>query len=201
MLLSRQFVDSVLRHRTFRRQIYSVVVDEAHCISHWGVDFRKKYAQIGSVRAFLPQNTPFIALSASLTRRVTRDIVEKLQLDRAKSLHLNLGNDRQTVSLVVRPIHNTIGSYTDLNFVIPSSAQTASQVPKTWIYADNINTGTEIVDHLRSLLPQDASLHGIIRPYNAVLDSEYRDEAMRCFKNGDIRVLVCTDAAGMVCPS
>lgn len=199
MLLGWQFMDSVLKNRTFATRVYSVVIDEAHCISHWGADFRKKYALLGSIRAFLPRNIPFIALSASLTRRVSRDIIYRLQLDRSNFLHLNLGNDRPTVSLIVRAIHNAMCLYTDLDFVIPPSIQMPSDIPKTWIYADNINTGTEIVDHLRTLLPH-ASMHGIIRPYNAVLDTEYRHEAMQRFKDGDIRVLICTDAAGMVRP-
>ena len=198
MLLGRLFVKEILKNQAFRSRVYSVIVDEAHCISHWGADFRKKYADLGSIRILLPRNTPFIALSASLTHRVTRDIVDKLQLDRSNFLHLNMGNDRPTVSLIVRVIHNTMGSYTDLDFAIPTTIQTRSDIPKTWIYADNIHTGAEIVDHLRTLLPHP-SLHGSIRPYNAVLDSEYRDEAMRRFRDGEIRVLVCTDAAGMVC--
>src|ERR1700730_10592944 len=102
MLLGRQFMDSVLKNRTFATRVYSVVIDEAHCISHWGADFRKKYALLGSIRAFLPRNIPFIALSASLTRRVSRDIIYRLQLDRSNFLHLNLGNDRPTVSLIIR---------------------------------------------------------------------------------------------------
>src|SRR6267142_3744722 len=171
MLLGQQFVDGILWNQRFINQIYSVVIDEAHCILHWGADFRKKYAQIGSIRAFLPQSTPFIALSASLTPCITRDIMQKLQLNRSKFLHLNLGNDRPNVLLVVHAIHNPISSYTDLNFVILSFVQKASEIPKTWIYADNINTGTEIVDHLCTLLPHhDMSLHSTIWPYNAVLD-------------------------------
>src|SRR6267142_344482 len=200
MLLSQTFVDDVLKNQVFTSRIYSIIVDEAHCISHWGAGFRKKYSLIGSIRTFLPQNTPFIAVSASLTCRVTQDIVNLLQLDQSDFLHLNLGNDRPTVSLVVRAIHNTMSSYTDLDFVIPTSVQVASDIPKTWIYADNINTGTEIVDYLRTLLP-NASVHNTICPYNAVLDIEYRHEAMQRFKDGEVCVLVCMDAAGMVCSS
>jgi superfamily II DNA helicase RecQ len=54
MLLGRVFVDHVLQNSKFASHIYSVIVDEAHCISHWGADFRKKYALIGSIRVFLP---------------------------------------------------------------------------------------------------------------------------------------------------
>ncbi|KAA1476505.1 P-loop containing nucleoside triphosphate hydrolase protein, partial [Dentipellis sp. KUC8613] len=197
MLLSRRFIDNVLRHPAFARRIYSVVIDEAHCISHWGADFRKKYSQIGMIRVFLPRNTPFIAVSASLTRRVSRDIVEKLQMDRRSYVYRNLGNDRSNVSLVVRAIQNSMQSYSDLDFVIPNDVASAVDIPKTWIYADNITTGAEIIDYLRSLLPPH--LHGVIRPYNAVHGIKYREEAMSQFRSGNLRILVCTDAAGMGC--
>ncbi|KAI0054709.1 P-loop containing nucleoside triphosphate hydrolase protein [Artomyces pyxidatus] len=197
MLLSRRFIDSVLRNQELASRVYSVIIDEAHCISHWGAEFRKQYAQIGMIRVFLPRSTPFIAVSASLTRRVTRDIVEKLQLSRSTFLYKNLGNDRPNVSIVVRAIHNTMSSYTDLDFVIPTGVQTAEDIPKTWIYADNINTGSEIIDHLRTLIPN--KLQGVIRPYNAVLGNDYRDAAMKAFRSGEVRVMICTDAAGMGC--
>jgi superfamily II DNA/RNA helicase len=92
-----------------------------------------------------------------------------------------------------------MASYTDLDFVIPTSVKMRHDIPKTWIYVDNINMGAEIIDHLRTLLPP--ALHSAIRPYNSVLHSDYRDEAMRRFKEGTIRILVCTDAAGMVRPT
>ncbi|VDB97814.1 unnamed protein product, partial [Peniophora sp. CBMAI 1063] len=198
MLLSRRFLDRVLRNRIFSSKVYSVVIDEAHCISHWGADFRKKYSQIGSIRVFLSRDTPFVALSASLTQRVTRDVVEKLQLNRDSYLYIDLGNDRPNVSLVARAIQNPINSYTDLNFVIPPSPTSINDIPKSFIYADSIPTGTAIVNHLRTLLP-DITMHGAIRPYNAVHSTKYRKKVMRRFKQGKVRILVCTDAAGMGC--
>ncbi|TFY56011.1 hypothetical protein EVG20_g9099 [Dentipellis fragilis] len=197
MLLSRRFIDNVLRQPALAARIYSVVIDEAHCISHWGVDFRKKYSQIGMIRVFLPRNTPFIAVSASLTRRVAQDVIDKLQMARGSYVYRNMGNDRSNVSIVVRAIHNTMQSFSDLDFVIPSNVTSAADIPKTWIYADNIATGAEIIDHLRTLLPEH--LHGTIRPYNAVHGADYRKQAMAGFRSGDLRILVCTDAAGMGC--
>lgn len=200
MLLSTRFIERVIRKPAFRSRVYSIFVDEAHCISHWGADFRKQYGRIGTVRALLPPDVPVIAVSATLTRRVTRNVVDTLQLNRSKErryLHLNMGNDRANVSLIVRPILNAMNTYTDLDFVIPSQLSQAPDIPKTWIYVDNIKTGDEIVNHLRSLVPEH--LHGVIRPFNAVLSQEYREEAMRLFKSGVVRVLVCTDAAGMGC--
>ncbi|KZV63276.1 P-loop containing nucleoside triphosphate hydrolase protein [Peniophora sp. CONT] len=197
MLLGKRFVNRVLRNNAFASRVYSVVVDEAHCISHWGADFRKKYAKLGSIRVFLPRSTPFIAVSASLTRQVTRDVVHSLQFSRGPYLYKNLGNDRTNVSLVVRSIFNSQSSYADLDFVVPDGVHDLDDIPKTWIYIDNIDDGNAIIDRLRSLLP--AHLQECVRPYNAVLSSEYRDEAMRYFREGKIRIMICTDAAGMGC--
>jgi superfamily II DNA/RNA helicase len=66
------------------------------------------------------------------------------------------------------------------------------------VYADNIDVGQRIVRFLISLLPPHLQNAGIIRPYNARLTQCYRALAMKDLQAGNIRVLVCTDAAGMV---
>ncbi|KAL1659929.1 P-loop containing nucleoside triphosphate hydrolase protein [Schizophyllum commune] len=192
MLWSQQFFNMVLRNPKFTRKIYSVVVDEAHCISFWGSDFRKEYGRIGAIRAFLPRDTPIIAVSATLTRRVRRNVADTLQLRRSAArsyLWLNAGNDRPNVAYIVRPMHHTLESYQDLDFVIPASANKADDIPKTWIYADNINTGYKIVQHLRQLAP--AHLRDGIRSFNAVLTPEYREQALEAFRDGTVRILGC----------
>ncbi|KAH9028541.1 P-loop containing nucleoside triphosphate hydrolase protein [Lactarius hengduanensis] len=196
MMLSRRFINDVLRNHDLLSWVYAIIVDEAHCISHWGAAFRKKYGSLGVVRAFLPKPTPVIVVSASLTQRVCRDITQKLQFQ-AGYVYKNLGNDRPNVSIVVRAIHDPLHSYTDLNFLIPANVRQGEDLKKTWVYANNIEVGAEIIDHLRTLLPNH--LHSIIRPYNAVHSIDYRTVAMDQFRSGNIRVLVCTDAAGMGC--
>ncbi|KAH9166102.1 P-loop containing nucleoside triphosphate hydrolase protein [Lactarius sanguifluus] len=196
MMLSGRFINDVLRNHDLLSRVYAIIVDDAHCISHWGAAFREKYGSLGVVRAFLPKPTPVIAVSASLTQRVCRDITQKLQFQ-AGYVYKNLGNDRPNVSIVVRAIHNPLHSYTDLNFLIPASVRQGEDLKKTWVYADNIEVGAEIIDHLRTLLPNH--LHGVIRPYNAMHSIDYRTVTMDQFRSGKIRVLVCTDAAGMSC--
>ncbi|KAH9842930.1 P-loop containing nucleoside triphosphate hydrolase protein [Rhodofomes roseus] len=205
MLQSRTFIKKVLRNPRFTRHILSLVVDEAHCVSHWGADFRKKYASLGVIRAFLPRGTPVIALTATLTARVRRDIHGKLHFPKGGSRFFNAGNDRPNVTIVVRAAEHPLKTFEDLDFVIPKTLTRAEEIPKTWIYVDNINTGTDIIDYLAQKLEtrtqrSDGSVSaGVIRPFNATLSSEYRTAAMEAFRDGSIRILVCTEAAGMGC--
>jgi superfamily II DNA helicase RecQ len=179
----------------------SVVVDEAHVVSHWGASFRKKYGTLGTLRAFLPRGTPVVALSATLPARIQSDVLSKLQFSR-DYINIDVGNDRPNVSLIVRAIQHPIHTYADLDF-IAAGIKTRADIKKTFIYADNIATGVEIINHLMRLLPPELrdTIQGYdvpFRPYNAALSKEYRKKAMAQFKDGHVRILVCTDAAGMV---
>ncbi|KAE9387374.1 P-loop containing nucleoside triphosphate hydrolase protein [Gymnopus androsaceus JB14] len=175
MLLSKRFIDGVLRNAEFRKRILKVAVDEAHVVSHWGDGFRKKYGELGMVRALLPPGVPMLAMSATLPARVPN------------------------VSLVVRAIENPLNSYRDLDFIIPSNICSNEQIPKTFLYADNVIKGVDIEDHLTELLPSEMQALGIIRVYSSAFSHEYRAEVMRLFRIGKVRVLICTDAAGMGC--
>ncbi|KAL1740170.1 P-loop containing nucleoside triphosphate hydrolase protein [Schizophyllum fasciatum] len=199
MCLSRRFIREVLQNPVFGSRLLSVVVDEAHVVSHWGAHFRKKYGQLGMIRAFLPRRTPIVALSATLSARIRDDVLAKLQFHKTDFVSIDVGNDRPNVSLVVRAMQHPMNTYADLDFVIPSSVKRISDVKKTFVYADSIQVGIEIEDHLEDLLPERLQATGIIRPYNAAFSKEYRQEVMRLFTAGAVRVLVCTDAAGMGC--
>lgn len=95
-----------------------------------------------------------------------------------------------------------LNSFADLDFVVPESITREQDIPKTWIYVDNVKEGEKIVDHLTELISARNSAlpngHNVVRPYNAHLPTEYRTAAMDAFRKGDIRILVCTEAAGMV---
>ncbi|KAH9853976.1 P-loop containing nucleoside triphosphate hydrolase protein [Lenzites betulinus] len=202
MLQSRVFINRVLRNARFPRRVLSVVIDEAHCVSHWGADFRKKYGTLGIVRAFLPRGTSMIAFSATLSPRVRRDLMSKLNFPKGGDHFLNVGNDRSNVSIVVRACEHPLNSYADTDFIIPPSVRHTTDVLKTYIYADNIHVGTQIIDHLRARLISTSSLTleeatAAIRPFNATMSHTYRTESMSQFRAGVIRILVCTDAAGM----
>ncbi|KAH9897008.1 hypothetical protein C8Q73DRAFT_780555 [Cubamyces lactineus] len=231
MVQSRMFLDRILRNTQFMRNIISMFVDEAHCIAHWGAEFRKKYGSLGKVRVFFPRGTPVIAVTATLTAQVRRTIHHALHFSQseAQSRFINKGNDRPNVSIVVRACEHPLNSFMDLGFVIPPRVRNPADIPKTYIYVDNIAVGGDILDYLNNELTKrwesgtpspgitgDSDLNlgsepqtrtttarscpnGLIRPFNATLSQEYRSLAMAHFRQGTIRVLVCTDAAGMGC--
>lgn len=195
------------------RNMISMFIDEAHCVVHWGAEFRKKYGTLGKLRAFFPRGTPVIAVSATLTPRVVRAIHRSLYFTQsdAQWRFINKGNDRPNVSLVVRAIEHPLNTYADLSFIVPSNLREPVDIPKTYLYVDNISTGAEIIDYLNAQIraylsanqqhlsrKQCKRFRGIVRPFNATMSSNYRTRAMARFRSGDVRILVCTDAAGMV---
>lgn len=197
MLLSRRFIREVLKTAEFGKRILSVVVDEAHVVSHWGSEFCKKYGTLGIIRAFLPRGTPIVAVSATLSARVRADVLSKLQFGK-DFVNINIGNDRPNVSLVVRAIHEPMNTHADLAFVLGDKPMVAADIPKSFIYADDIDGGITMLDNLEEMLPPHLRGKGLIRPYNAAHDEQYLKTVMALFRAGVVRILVCTDAAGMV---
>ena len=197
MILSKKFVKGVLRNPAMGPRVLSVVVDEAHVVSHWGSSFRKKYGTLGVLRALLPKGTPVVAMSATLPSRVRNDVLKKLQFDE-DFVDLKVGNDRPNVSIVVRAIQNPMNTYSDLDFLIPKGVKDIKEVPKTMVYADQIVVGVDMEDRLYEISPDSFRKTGFIRPYSAAYSLQYRTTVMALFKAGVVRILICTDAAGMV---
>ncbi|KAJ7030142.1 P-loop containing nucleoside triphosphate hydrolase protein [Mycena alexandri] len=199
MLLTRRFIDGVLRKPEFGTRCLSVFIDEAHCVSHWGDSFRKKYGSIGITRAFLPRAVPIIAVSATLTPRVHDDLLVKLRIDPKNYLYVNIGNDRPTVAHIVRAMEHPMNSHRDLDFLVDEDMVSPCDVKKAFVYSDDTKEGAGIIDHLNDRVHPDFRSRGLVRPYNASMSREYRDAVMLLFRAGIVRILVCTDAAGMGC--
>ena len=93
----------IFRERVKKMKVCLVAVDEAHCISQWGYDFRPPYLQIAELREILP-GVPFIALTASATRQVKDDIIQKLNFKAPSEFQKSFARD--TISFVVRKTEN-----------------------------------------------------------------------------------------------
>lgn len=155
-----------------------LAVDEAHCISQWGYDFRPAYLQIGEIREVLP-DVPVLALTATATPMVVEDIQEKLLFRQNNVFQKSF--ERQNLSYVVLEEFNKHSRIQELLRKIPGSGI---------IYVRNRRKTREIAQSLR--------YHNISADfYHAGLDVEERSEKQDRWIKNDIRVMVATNAFGM----
>ena len=154
-----------------------IVVDEAHCISQWGYDFRPDYLQIGNLREIT--DAPVIALTATATPAVAEDIMTRLRFE--ERTLLKTGFERPNLSYIVRKCEDKLGQLLSI----------CSSVAGTGIVYVRSRKKTE---ELASLL----TANGISASfYHAGLGSDSRADRQGKWKNGSIRVMVCTNAFGM----
>ena len=99
-IMSSGFIDSLKRWN-----VQMVAVDEAHCVSEWGHDFRPEYRQLATLRESLP-TTPFVALTATATPRVKEDLENQLQL---KSPQINIASfNRPNLNYTILPKNKAV---------------------------------------------------------------------------------------------
>lgn len=154
-----------------------IVVDEAHCISQWGYDFRPDYLRIGELRERI--DAPVIAVTATATPSVAQDIMERLGFK--EKLLLKSGFERPNLSYIVRQVEDKYSQILNV----------CNGVPGTGIvYARNRRKCEELSAFLRA---QGVSASF----YHAGLGGQARAERQTAWKSGAVRVMVCTNAFGM----
>lgn len=154
-----------------------IVVDEAHCISQWGYDFRPDYLRIGELRERI--DAPVIAVTATATPSVAQDIMERLGFK--EKLLLKSGFERPNLSYIVRQVEDKYSQILNV----------CNGVPGTGIvYARNRRKCEELSAFL---MAQGVS----VSFYHAGLGGQARAERQAAWKSGAVRVMVCTNAFGM----
>lgn len=168
----------LVRERLKRMDVNLVAIDEAHCVSQWGYDFRPPYLEISEIREWTGE-APFMALTASATPEVVKDLEAKLKLDNP-SIH------RKSF---YRPNLNLNVTWTDKQE--QTLLDTIRANPGTAIvYIRSRNGTTRIATRLMAMGISAAS-------YHAGLTREERDERQAQWMAGDIQVMVATNAFGM----
>ena len=154
-----------------------IVVDEAHCISQWGYDFRPNYLEIGQLRERI--DAPVIALTATATPMVADDIMDRLRF-KEKNI-LRAGFERPNLSYIVRKAQDKIGQIKSICDGVPGSGI---------VYVRSRARTQELADALKAS-GIEASF------YHAGLGAETRALRQEDWKAGRTRVMVCTNAFGM----
>ncbi|MBS3165822.1 ATP-dependent DNA helicase RecQ, partial [Candidatus Woesearchaeota archaeon] len=161
------------------QQISLIAIDEAHCISEWGHDFRKDYRNLTFLKKFFP-NVPIIALTATATLKVREDILKQLSLVNSKIFISSF--DRKNLNLMVMPKKDTFGK-------ILSLLKKNKDEPAI-IYCFSRDDTEKITQKLR-----EAGLKAL--PYHAGLSSELRKKNQELFIQDKVNIIAATIAFGM----
>ncbi|KAJ7114322.1 P-loop containing nucleoside triphosphate hydrolase protein [Mycena epipterygia] len=184
-----------LRDEQTGKRIMAVIVDEAHCASQWGGDFRPHYAMLHRLRAILPVGNPILAASATLSPSALTEVCSGLNLDFDRSFFLNLGNDRPNITpSIVRMNGSKDYAAIDPHLPNPADVHSADDLPKTITFTNAVKKTQVIFRHLRRLYP---NVRGAIDFLHAHRSVKAKRRVMKQFRKGKIKILIATEAAGM----
>ena len=167
-----------------------IVIDEAHCITQWGREFRLPYSTLDKLRSFLAPRAPLLATSATLAPPSLGDVRDTLEFQDDRSFDLNLGNDRSNIMPIVWPMKGGKGDFGSLDFVL-----NGGELHRTIIYVNEKETAREACEYLQALVPEKSSQIDFI---HAGRCSGPQKRVLREFQAGEINVLFTTEVVGMV---
>lgn len=177
-LSPERLTTDIFRTRIHKMKVSLIAVDEAHCISQWGYDFRPPYLRIAEIREFLPQ-VPLIAVTATATSDVVKDICQKLELKNEKIFLKSF--ERKNLTYAVLKEEDKLQRLLKICRKVSGTGI---------IYVRNRRKTREIADFLRK--------NGISADYyHAGLDAKIRDEKQHAWTREKIRVIASTNAFGM----
>lgn len=168
----------IFRTKLQKMKISMITVDESHCISQWGYDFRPAYLKIAEIRKLLP-GVPVLALTATATPEVVKDIQARLHFREENVFCMSF--ERKNLAYIVRKTENKTGELLHILRRMPGSAI---------IYVRNRRRTKEITELLHN--------EGITADfYHAGLDDATKDIRQQRWQTGESRVMVATNAFGM----
>ena len=177
-LSPERLVTDLAIERIKKMNVNLIAVDEAHCISQWGYDFRPPYLQIAEIRELIP-NAPILAVTATATKEVVEDIQQKLEFRSGKVFQKSF--ERKNLAYVVLEEENKEKKLLSILQNVKGSAV---------VYVRNRRGTKDVANLLRS--------KGInANFYHAGLSSKARSAKQEAWIEGKLRVMVSTNAFGM----
>ena len=176
MELCQAFIQTLVENK----QLALIAIDEAHCVSTWGLDFRKSYQSLKNIRDWIDTSIPILALTATASKKVRKDIIKILQLEEPEIIVGDFDRKNLYISVEKREKDNSrifelLDSYKNEYIII--YCKTREETEKL---ADKIND------------------YGIkCLPYHAGIVNKKRDEIQQKFIDGKVKCMVATIAFGM----
>ena len=168
----------IFRTKLRSMKVSMITVDESHCISQWGYDFRPAYLKIAEIRELLPE-VPVLALTATATLEVVTDIQARLKFREGNVFRMSF--ERKNLAYIVRKTDNKTK---ELLYILQRISGSAI------IYVRNRRRTKEITELLMN--------EGITADfYHAGLDNAVKDLRQKRWQSGEVRVMVATNAFGM----
>ena len=168
----------IFRTKLRKMHISMITVDESHCISQWGYDFRPAYLKIAEIRELLP-DVPVLALTATATPEVVKDIQARLHFRHKNVFRMSF--ERNNLAYIVRKTENKTAELLHILRSMPGSAI---------VYVRNRRRTKEITELLNNE-------HITADFYHAGLDDASKDIRQHRWQSGESRVMVATNAFGM----
>ena len=162
-----------------RMKVCMITVDESHCISQWGYDFRPAYLNIADIRKLLPK-VPILALTATATPEVVKDIQERLSFKEGSQV-FRMSFERKNLAYIVRHTESKQEEMLHILNTVHGSAI---------VYTRNRKRTREIAELL-------VTNNITATFYHAGLANEAKDQRQKSWLNGESRVMVATNAFGM----
>ena len=159
-------------------KVSMITVDESHCISQWGYDFRPAYLKIADVRRLLP-DVPILALTATATPEVVKDIQVRLAFRKENVFRMSF--ERKNLAYIVRRTEDKAGELVHILTQVAGSAI---------VYTRNRKRTKEV-----SLFLNQHDISATF--YHAGLDNATKDQRQKGWQDGTFRVMVATNAFGM----
>ncbi|MDQ3046600.1 MAG: RecQ family ATP-dependent DNA helicase [Bacteroidota bacterium] len=168
----------IVKVRLQKMNVNLIAIDESHCISQWGYDFRPSYLKIEKLREILP-GVPVLALTATATSEVVKDIQAKLKFKKENVFQKSF--ERKNISYVIQQEEDKLAKLIKICKNVNGSGI---------VYVRNRRKTQDIASYLAS--------HNVSADfYHAGLDSKKRDAKQSAWIDNKTRVIVCTNAFGM----
>jgi ATP-dependent DNA helicase RecQ len=155
-----------------------IAIDEAHCVSQWGHDFRPAYLKIAQLKSHFPK-VPFLALTASATKRVQEDVIVQLGLE--KTVVFQKSFARKNIAYMVFEVEDKLFR---IEQILKKNPQPSI------VYVRNRKSCLDVSSQLQSLGFKATYYHG-------GLTSKEKDKNMQLWMNEEVQVIVATNAFGM----